>query len=156
VNDLLEALLGSEFDIFAENSSPPSPTSPQMGDSDGQVENDPLKPPIKAFDPEHQDVARVILNPVQGPGGKHMRRFLVALDGTTACPRCGERGYIPHHLSLLFWKYWDREQVAALADSMRSDERLAWLAHRLVRLEDTGGNVRFLRECNGQWVDEGI
>ena len=29
----------------------------------------------------------------------------------------------------------------ALANAMRSDERVAWIGHRLVRLEDADGNV---------------
>jgi hypothetical protein len=80
----------------------------------------------------------------------------VALDGSTACPRCGEKGHIPHHLSLIFWTYWNRERIATLTDAMRPDERLAWIGHRLVRLEDVEGNVRFLRERNGEWADEKV
>jgi hypothetical protein len=151
---LLEALLGTEFHTFVENPSPPPPTSPPIRGNSEEGEDHQRKPAIERPIPEANGVAFVTLNPIQGSVGKRQRRFLVALDGSTACPRCGEKGYIPHHLSLIFWRNWTRDQLAALLCVMRPGERLAWLGHRLVRLEDANGCVRFMRERNGEWVDE--
>lgn len=83
--------------------------------------------------------------------GKSSRPFLVAIDGTTCCPACGQPGRIPHHLSLIFWRFWTREQLAALVDTMRPDERLEWLAKGLVRVEGADGQSRELREVCGGW-----
>jgi hypothetical protein len=83
--------------------------------------------------------------------GKPPRPFLVALDGSTVCPACGQAGNIPHHLSLIFWRFWTREQLASLVEVMRPDERLAWLAKGLVKVESAGGQSRELREVGGRW-----
>src|ERR1700687_3452354 len=48
--------------------------------------------------------------------GKSSRPFLVAIDGTTCCPSCGQPGRIPHHLSIVFWRFWTREQLASLVE----------------------------------------
>jgi hypothetical protein len=92
----------------------------------------------------------VTTTPIAWPG-KAFRPFLIAIDGATACPSCGQAGRIPHHLSLIFWTFWSHTRLAALLDAMRPDERLSWLAKGLVRVEGTGGQCRELREMGGQW-----
>jgi hypothetical protein len=151
---LLDALLGPEVTTFTEVPSPPSPTSPQIGDNRREGENNPRKPSTEALIARPNEAARVTPSPIKTLAGEHARRFLVALDGSSTCPRCGEKGYIPHHLSLLFWTYWTRERVAALVDAMRPDERLAWFGHRLVRLEGGDSNVRLMRERDGEWIEQ--
>ena len=85
--------------------------------------------------------AIVTTAPIARPG-KSSHSFIVAIDGSTCCPACGQPGRIPHHLSLIFWRFWTREQIAALVEAMRPNERLAWLAKGLVRLEGADGQGR--------------
>jgi hypothetical protein len=151
---LLDALLGPKVTAFTEAPSPPSPTSPQIGDNRREGENNRQNPSTETLIPRPNEAARVTPSPIQALAGERTRRFLVALDGSTACPRCGEKGYIPHHLSLIFWIYWSRERMEALADAMRPDERLAWLGHQLVRLEDVAGKIRLLRNTDNEWIED--
>lgn len=80
------------------------------------------------------------------------RGFLVAIDGSTVCRNCSAKGSIPHHLSLIFWQFWTRAQIAALIAAMQDDERLNWIAKGLVRVDGPNG-VRELREIDGFWVE---
>jgi hypothetical protein len=44
--------------------------------------------------------------------------------------------------------------LSSLLQQMQPGERLAWLAHRLVRLQAVDGSERILRERDGAWVAE--
>lgn len=117
-----------------------------IGDTSGKAPGRVLPPTGVQPTPE----ATATSTPIARPG-KPSRPFLVAIDGSTACPACGQAGNIPHHLSLIFWRFWTREQLASLVEVMRPDERLAWLAKGLVRVESAGGQSRELREVGGRW-----
>jgi hypothetical protein len=134
----------------------PAPPRPMLCPGDGSTH-----PVMHALNPqtgicvrcagaEKTQPAIVTTTPILRPG-KPPRPFPVALDGSTCCPACGQAGKIPHHLSLLFWRFWTRSQLAALLEAMRPDERLAWLAKELVRVEGPGGQSRELREVSGRW-----
>jgi hypothetical protein len=84
---------------------------------------------------------------------KPRRGFIVSTAASARCRNCGNAGEVPHHLSLVFWQFWNRSTLQALLDSMRQDERLNWIAHGEVRLEDGAGNVRYLRERDGRFVE---
>jgi hypothetical protein len=99
-------------------------------------------------------VATVSATPMAGLPPKRRRGFLVSLDGVAVCGMCGERGQVPHHLSLVFWQFWTRGQVSALVQQMEPSECLSWLAHRLVRLQAADGTKRHLREQDGVWLAE--
>ena len=105
---------------------------------------------IPAAEAQSPPEAIITTTPFAWPG-KSSRPFLVSLDGITCCPACGQAGQIPHHLSLIFWRFWTREQLAALVEALRPDERLAWLAKGLVKVASAGGRSRELREMGGHW-----
>jgi len=69
------------------------------------------------------------------------------------CDRCDQRGMVPHHLSPIFWRFWNREQLATLVEQMREGERLYWLAHKLVKLQGPDGEP-YMRETDGAWAVE--
>jgi hypothetical protein len=100
----------------------------------------------------HGTEATVSVTPPAKPN-----KLTVSLDGTVSC-HCGARGHIPHHLSLAFWEFWTLERLQAIEQQMRPGERLAWIAHRLVRLQPAGdisdANARILRERDGVWSEE--
>jgi hypothetical protein len=81
------------------------------------------------------------------------RGFIVSADGTARCRNCGCAGRIPHHLSPIFWKFWSRDQLAALHAAMKADERLNWIAYRGAAVEDSSCNRRFLREEDGYFAE---
>lgn len=81
------------------------------------------------------------------------RGFLVSTDGSARCLHCGNAGMIPHHLSMVFWKFWDRATLQLLVSSMRMDERLHWIASHEVQVSDSAGGVRYLREQDGRFVE---
>ena len=70
---------------------------------------------------------------------------MVDLDGKMRCNRSDQRGVVPHHLSPIFWRFWNRTRLAALLEMMRNDENLQWLGHRLVCLRALDGSERYLR-----------
>jgi hypothetical protein len=117
-----------------------------IGDTSGKASGRVLPPTGVKPTPETTVSATAITWPQRSS-----RPFLVAIDGSTCCPACGQAGRIPHHLSLIFWKFWTREQLAALVEAMRPDERLAWLAKGLVKVESADGQTRALREVGGRW-----
>jgi hypothetical protein len=57
---------------------------------------------------------------------------------------------------MIFWQFWSRPVLAALVTRMREDERLNWLAHRLVKLQAAAGGERILREEAGTWTAEAV
>jgi hypothetical protein len=85
---------------------------------------------------------------------RRRRRLAVSLDGALSCGKQGSRGHIPHHLSAIYWLFWTLEQLSAVLPPMHSGERLAWFAHRLVRLRPAHGSESQLREQQGAWSAE--
>jgi hypothetical protein len=117
------------------------------------IEYAPLKVPCRVPPPtgaQPTPEATVTATPMTWPQ-RSSRPFLVAIDGSTCCPACGQAGRIPHHLSLIFWKFWTRDRFAALVEALRPDERLAWLGKGLVRVEGADGQSRELRQVGGRW-----
>ena len=51
---------------------------------------------IPAAEAQPPPEATVTSTPIARPG-KPSRPFLVAIDGITCCPACGQAGNIPHH-----------------------------------------------------------
>ena len=99
-------------------------------------------------------LALVSVTPLAELPDRPRRKTLVSLDGAFVCGKCGMKGHVPGHMSLIFWTFWSRTQLQALVDAMRPGERLHWIAHRLVRVQTADGRERHLREEDGAWREE--
>jgi hypothetical protein len=125
------------------------PTVPTLGATTGP---DPRLTKLTEPPDAAPAVATVTAAPLPALVHKRRRGFMASLDGTVRCRKCGNRDIVPHTASLIFWKFWTRAMLGALVEQMREDERLNWLAYRLVKLQAADGNERALREVDGTWT----